>query len=864
MIDTRPKFLVIRPKDRWDRTRDVLEPQGVSLIFTDVLTYIPTHTPLIPLTGVKGVIITSLRAATSLKDIPMALYAMPLFIVGVETAKQLKDQGFTGHQTIAPTAEDLVPLINTASDTRQTYLYLRGSDVALQFHKVIKSHIILEHISYRGLPKSGLSDEVMGHLRTEHIKGILFFSRESTRAFWDMAERSDLIPYFSKLTALCLSPAVLGCLHPKFFNQTMMAPTPDLAGMGQALCLYLQKTQEDTSMPENAPTPVDSDLSLNMIANADAIIERFGGIRPMANKLGVPVTTVQGWKKRGVIPANRAALIEQSAQTHGLETTGLIHIVSGDTTTRITMPRLMKELKKEILSEAPLQIIENVDLKNSDDIIPHSIDQKEITDQNKIIPSDLEKEIQKLLNETGSSDDLNPDSTRSNIDIKTPLPTSLLSPDSNSPQDSKKTANPDPMITAQSPLLPSFNRRKIDKIARATWLAVILLATAIIIGLIAMTPGISLIKNQDARLKSLATDIDHMNAELSALRNENALLSGLVPRDLKDQIDLIQNRAKNIEKTVVDLGTETKALTQGVMGSEPQSIEGRLSQVETKLGDVTKTFASEHLAQFVMHLNRIRSEPNGRDTIETMVRTLYGALPVDITPAEFDKVLSNTVRSTPDFLPLLNGFSNIELHQALLILVLTHMRDAMTGDRVAFTQDIQLLNLMMPDQKKILSPFDDLSKEGIRSVDGLKSDFQVMSENVKTALLKDKTMSWTTQILAYLHERIRIERNGIALTGTKTQHILDQAAQDLAQQNIAGSVLALQTLNGAQAAKAMAWIKDAEARILATKAMDDLTKTISVMISLDPSTTNLIEGLSPKSNLNDMTNGVAKSLGSRS
>jgi hypothetical protein len=35
------------------------------------------------------------------------------------------------------------------------------------------------------------------------------------------------------------------------------------------------------------------------------IIDRFGGIRPMASKLAVPVTTVQGWKKRGIIPQAR-------------------------------------------------------------------------------------------------------------------------------------------------------------------------------------------------------------------------------------------------------------------------------------------------------------------------------------------------------------------------------------------------------------------------------------------------------------------------------------------------------------------------------------------------------------------------------
>jgi type IV secretory pathway VirB10-like protein len=44
-----------------------------------------------------------------------------------------------------------------------------------------------------------------------------------------------------------------------------------------------------------------------------AIIDRFGGIRPMATKLAVPVTTVQGWKKRGIIPQIRHADIQAAA-----------------------------------------------------------------------------------------------------------------------------------------------------------------------------------------------------------------------------------------------------------------------------------------------------------------------------------------------------------------------------------------------------------------------------------------------------------------------------------------------------------------------------------------------------------------------
>lgn len=49
------------------------------------------------------------------------------------------------------------------------------------------------------------------------------------------------------------------------------------------------------------------------------IIERFGGIRPMASKLGVAVTTVQGWKERNHIPEARYSQIVKAAAEHGID-----------------------------------------------------------------------------------------------------------------------------------------------------------------------------------------------------------------------------------------------------------------------------------------------------------------------------------------------------------------------------------------------------------------------------------------------------------------------------------------------------------------------------------------------------------------
>lgn len=53
--------------------------------------------------------------------------------------------------------------------------------------------------------------------------------------------------------------------------------------------------------------------------DAETVIERLGGIRPAAAKLGVPVTTVQGWKNRGRIPENRHAAILEIAARLGVD-----------------------------------------------------------------------------------------------------------------------------------------------------------------------------------------------------------------------------------------------------------------------------------------------------------------------------------------------------------------------------------------------------------------------------------------------------------------------------------------------------------------------------------------------------------------
>ena len=72
-------------------------------------------------------------------------------------------------------------------------------------------------------------------------------------------------------------------------------------------------------------TDAPKDLSQNTAFPADAaqVIDAFGGIRPMAARLKIAATTVQGWKKRGAIPESRHEDILNAAQEAGIDLSAL-------------------------------------------------------------------------------------------------------------------------------------------------------------------------------------------------------------------------------------------------------------------------------------------------------------------------------------------------------------------------------------------------------------------------------------------------------------------------------------------------------------------------------------------------------------
>lgn len=54
------------------------------------------------------------------------------------------------------------------------------------------------------------------------------------------------------------------------------------------------------------------------MSTAATVIQKFGGIRPMARIIGKPASTVQGWMEAGYIPSRHLAGVLSAAEANGI------------------------------------------------------------------------------------------------------------------------------------------------------------------------------------------------------------------------------------------------------------------------------------------------------------------------------------------------------------------------------------------------------------------------------------------------------------------------------------------------------------------------------------------------------------------
>jgi hypothetical protein len=90
------------------------------------------------------------------------------------------------------------------------------------------------------------------------------------------------------------------------------------------------------------------------LEDAEEIIRRFGGIRPMSHKIGIPVTTIQGWKKRNVIPGNRRNAVLAAAQNNNIDLSDILeHGIANENSSEDPPQTVHEYRQKQPLPQTP-------------------------------------------------------------------------------------------------------------------------------------------------------------------------------------------------------------------------------------------------------------------------------------------------------------------------------------------------------------------------------------------------------------------------------------------------------------------------------------------------------------------------------
>lgn len=336
MTAAKPLVLVTRPAEDAERTAALLAAHGYDALVEPLIAIEPAAdaaAALGDLAGVAGLVFTSANGVRAFAG-ACARRDLPVFAVGPATAEAARSAGFADVRTASGDVDALATLVAAACRPEAgPLLHVAGEVVAgdLAGRLAEAGFAVQRAVLYRARPAAVLTQALKDTLARNRLAAALFFSPRTAQTFVRLIRTSGLEESCRGMAAICLSRAVADAIGGLPWRATAVAATPTmdaaLAALGQAVPAgggpdrqrgRSIMTDHDSRTPDGA-APADPAAPAPAIAiGAGEVIQRFGGIRPMAAKLGISFSTVQGWKERNQIPASRHGEIRDLADRLGI------------------------------------------------------------------------------------------------------------------------------------------------------------------------------------------------------------------------------------------------------------------------------------------------------------------------------------------------------------------------------------------------------------------------------------------------------------------------------------------------------------------------------------------------------------------
>lgn len=343
----RPLILITRPVEDATGLVDALRAEGFDALVEPMLRIESLSDAVVDLTDCRAILFTSANGVRAFARIS-AVRSLPVVTVGASSAQAATEAGFEDIEASGGDVEALIETVRARFSVQGGALFHAAGSVTagdLKGDLEALGYTVKRVALYRSVKTQELSDACRAALDTGRIAAVTFFSPRTAESFVTVLLGEGRAPCARTVWAVCLSDAVAQAAAGIDWLGIKRAATPDtpaliaqikaLFGVGNQLGRMMtmaddkknnegvdEKNAPEISTPETDTNEGDASVDVAEAVSdfdTDAVIDAFGGIRPMATKLDVAVSTVQGWKNRGHIPENRWRDIITAASAHQID-----------------------------------------------------------------------------------------------------------------------------------------------------------------------------------------------------------------------------------------------------------------------------------------------------------------------------------------------------------------------------------------------------------------------------------------------------------------------------------------------------------------------------------------------------------------
>lgn len=540
-----------------------------------------------------------------------------------------------------------------------------------------------------------------------------------------------------------------------------------------------------------------SQEDLDALKNASVIIERFGGIRPMAAKVGAPVTTVQGWKKRDVIPGARRDDVLKAANENSIDLSDLL--ADGPRLSGATVSSLDKNARPEsAFIDAPANGNDN-------------------SDNVKITVEPI---------------------------VRKPLPSSLMQ---------------EPNATHEE-LMAAIAQGQKKAVRASVWTVIafsILIGGA---ATLALWPSKQKLDRHEDQIATLEGKVGAMDKDVQALNDSAGYLKDMVPDDMRQKMSALKTQADQMAADVKNAAKQAQDISKGVLATDAGSLSDRISVLEAKLADVEGGQAVKDLASRIRGLEvTMAGQAQLADSVKELTK-IVDAIDGQVNQLDDEMVQAQRTPGSA-LGQTLEGISDKDLKAAALLIAFSQLRDSLNRNVPFENDVVLLQKLVGNDDPELQAALTRLApqaeKGGVLTSEGLSEELKGLSGDIVFSSLAGEDVSPTEKAKVRLTQILNIKKDGELVGGTPTQKLVSKAQQQLDQGDVQGAIGTLESLDGNAKAKAQPVIDQAQATVLA----DQIQMMLRQMIVANVGTNiNAASGSNAAATINNISNNIQSAI----